>query len=462
MNPPLFSARRFHSLRWRLLSAVFVATLVVWALTGIFSYTKAQHEAEELMDGNLAQSARLLLALVRNNEDHLGDLAARLATVRGTEENIYEPPLEFQIGRGDGTILLRSNNAPELPMLGIPGYSDIVREQASWRVLNVIARDGNYRIQVAQSINVRDQVALEVASQTVFPVGIILPLLLLLIYYSVRSALKPLDTLAKEVATRTPETLSALPSRNVPTEVQPLLGALNKLFRRLATTLENERRFTADAAHELRTPLAALKIHTQVALLSEDPETRSHALKQLKAGVDRASHLVDQLLRLARLDPLAALPTTAPFDLGEATRETIAAVLESVNSLTHDIDINIPETPFIIEGDRDLIKIAIRNLVDNALRYTPHGGRISINIGMNDKNLSLSVIDNGPGVTESELSKLAERFYRGRENTVEGNGLGLAIVMRIAELHGAQFTVANAKPCGFIACLNWSPKQPNT
>lgn len=459
MNPPLFSARRFHSLRWRLLRAVFVAALIVWALTGIFSYTQAQHEAEELMDGNLAQSARLLLALVRDNEDHLGDLAARLATVRGGENNIYEPPLEFQIGRGDGTILLRSNNAPELPMLGIAGYSDIERENASWRVLNVVASDENYRVQVAQSIDVRDQVALEVASRTAFPIGVVAPLLLLLIYYSVRRALRPLDALAGDVAARTPESLSALPDRNVPMEVQPLVEALNRLFFRLETTLENERRFTADAAHELRTPLAALKIHTQVALLSADESSRHHALNQIEAGVDRAGHLVDQLLRLARLDPLAKLPTPLAFDLGDAAREAIVGILDSLSETTHDLDIDIADTPFIIEGDRELIKIAIRNLVDNALRYTPAGGKVCIRIIREKARLSLAVIDSGPGVPDSELPKLAMRFYRGRDNTVEGNGLGLAIVGRIAELHAARLKMQNLDKGGFEVSLEWNLPQ---
>lgn len=457
-TPPLASSR-FHSLRWRLLRAVFVAALIVWGLTGFFSYSQAQHEAEELMDGNLAQTARLLLALVRNNEDHLGDLAARLATVRGGEENIYEPPLEFQIGLGDGTILLRSTNAPSLPVLGVTGYSDIVREKASWRVLNMVAKDGNYRIQVAQSIALRDQAALEVASRTVFPVGIVLPLLLLLIYYSIRSALKPLDELASDVATRTPETLSALPNRNVPAEVLPLVAALNRLFYRLGTTLENERRFTADAAHELRTPLAALKIHTQVAQLADNPQTREHALHQLEAGVDRASHLVDQLLRLARLDPLAKLPAPFAFDLGDAAREAIASVLDSLTECNHDLQVDIPETPTLIQGDRDLIKIAVRNLVENALRYTPAGGKVEIMVTKTHGNLSLRVSDNGPGVLESELPKLAERFYRGRDNTTEGNGLGLAIVCRIAELHNARFHVENAAAGGFIAELTWLNEQ---
>lgn len=448
------------SLRWRLLRAVSIATLLVWSLTGVFSYVKAQHEAEELMDGHLAQTGRLLLALVRDNEDHLGDLASRLATVRGTAGNIYEPPLEFQIGRGDGTVLLRSTDAPQLPVLGITGYSDIEREAAGWRVLNMVAADGNYRVQVAQSIALRDLAALEVAGQTIYPVVIVLPLLLLLIYFSVRSALKPLDELAGDVAARTPDTLAALPERTVPLEVQPLVGALNRLFERLGTTLENERRFTADAAHELRTPLAAVKVQTQVALLSDDPQLRKHALLQIENGVDRATRLVNQLLRLARLDPLNHLESSQPLDLRTVVHDALRAIRGANPLITQDIVEELPARELTIQGDPDLLEIAIRNLVDNAVRYTAADSTIRIAASSNGQNCTLAVRDNGPGVPDRVLARLGERFYRNRETSVEGNGLGLAIVSRIAELHGGTFSAGNDPAGGFVATLAGLPLEP--
>jgi two-component system sensor histidine kinase QseC len=447
------AVRTRHSLRRRLLLAVSVATLLAWCLTGVFAYLQARHEAEEVLDGHLAQSARLLLALVRDNEAHLSDLASRLASVHGAQANIYEPPLEFQIGRGDGTILLRSTNAPQLPVLGVPGYSDIEREAAAWRVLNMLAADGNYRIQVAQSIELRDQAALEVASQTVLPVAFVLPLLLLLIYYSIRTGLKPLDDLAGEVAARTPETLSPLADRDVPLEVRPLVLSLNRLFHRLGATLENERRFTADAAHELRTPLAAVKIQTQVALLGSDPQIRDHALRQIESGVDRASRLVDQLLRLARLDPLNQLEASQPVDLRVIVDEVLEAIRNAQPQLDHVIVDQLPAGELIVDGDPDLLAIAIRNLIDNALRYTAPGSTIRIEAGRNGNAGSLTIRDNGPGVPAEVQARLGERFYRNRENSVEGNGLGLAIVARIAELHGGSCSAGNHPEGGFAATL---------
>lgn len=443
---PAITSRRVHSLRWRLLAAIGAIVLTTWLLTGWFSYTKAQHEAEELMDGSLAQTARLLLAITHDNEDDLADIVARLETVRGTEDNIYEPPLEFQIGLGDGSILARSPDAPELPILGVADYSDIIRHEAAWRVLNRVSEDGRYRVQVAQAIGLRDRAALEVAVQTVLPLILIVPVLILFIYLSIRRTLRPLEQLADEVAARSPDNLAPLASRRVPTEAQPLLNAINRLFRRVERTLDNERRFTADAAHELRTPLAALKVQTQVARLSGDSPVREHALQQIEVGVDRAGRLVEQLLRLARLDPLNQPPHTVPVDLGRLVNEAVAALPERDR-------IVLPATSAVVLGDPDLLQIALRNLIDNALRYTAPDRTVEIVIDSGVDNCSLTVNDHGPGVPETMLARLGERFFRGQPGKTEGNGLGLAIVARIAELHAARLRLANRPQGGLSVSL---------
>ncbi len=444
---------RLRSLRWRLLGAVCAAVLLLWLLTGWLSYTQAQHEAEELMDGNLAQTGRLLLAILHDNEDDLRELAGRLATVRGAAHDIYEPPLEFQIGRGDGTILARSENAPHLPVLGVAGYSDILRTDASWRVLNVMSDDGRFRVQVAQSIALRDRAALEVAGQTVLPLALLAPVLILLIYLSVLRALRPLDRLAGEVTARSPDNLAALPDQDVPTEALPLVDAINRLFQRVARTLDNERRFTADAAHELRTPLAALKVHTQVARLCREDVQRDHALQQIECGVDRATRLVEQLLRLARLDPLNSLPTPGAVDLRGLVEDAIEAVYQAnpgaPRRITHALQTDTPA----VAGDPDLLQIALRNLLDNALRYTPPQASIEVKLDDDGSALSLAVCDDGPGVPPDTLARLGERFFRGGDSSVEGSGLGLAIVTRIMALHGGRLALTNRPQGGFRAAL---------
>ena len=445
---------RMGSLRWRLLVAVGTAVLLIWVLTGWLSYVLARHEAKELMDGSLAQTGHLLLAVMHDNEARLGELASRMTITAGEAQDVYEPPLEFQLGLADGQILARSLDAPELPILGLIGYSDIIRHAESWRVLNVESEDGRFRVQVSQPISLRDRAALEVAGQTVLPLVIIVPVLILLIYLSVRGALRPLDRLASEVAARTPENLAPLSGEDIPTEAKPLVNSLNRLFSRVGRTLENERRFTADAAHELRTPLAAIKVQTQVALLGADGNMRTTALRQIETGVDRASHLVDQLLRLARLDPLQRLVSPVPVALNAAIREAIGVVRSAHSESDRRIRLPPAGREVSVLGDRELLIVALRNLLDNALRYSRADDTVRVGFETGGSEVSLIVHDSGPGAPEAVLGKLNERFYRGREHGAEGSGLGLAIVTRIVELHGARLNVGNHPGGGFVARID--------
>jgi len=453
----LTKPNRAHSLRWRLLIAVCTVVLLIWGLTGFLTHNKALHEAEELMDGNLAQRAHLLLALLHDNESGLDGLGRRLVAGHAARTNIYEPPLEFQFGRADGTVLLRSDNAPDLPITGTPGYSDILLRKKSWRILNMMSPDGRYRVQVAQSIDVRDQAALEVASQAMLPVALILPVLMLLLYLSIRRGLRPLDQLATDVAARGSDNLAPLPNGWAPTEVRPLVAALNRLFYRVGMALEYERRFTADAAHELRTPLAAIKVHAQVARLSAEPRIREHALSQIEAGLERATHLIDQLLRLARLDPLSQLPSPSSIDLRAVVEKSVAGFRDGIPSPTQHIVVEMPARPLVITADADLLEIALRNLLDNEIRYTPATSTIWINARDERRFITLTIRDNGPGVAATELPRLTERFFRGRDNRAEGSGLGLAIVARIAELHAAHLAVSNHPDGGFSVMLEFCP-----
>jgi len=443
-----------QSLRWRLLRTVCIAALFGLALSGVMSYWQTQHEAEELMDGHLTQSARLLLALVRDNEAHLADLATRLATLRGEPASIYEPPFEFQIGRADGSLLLRSEHAPQIELVSPPGYHVIEHDGHPWRMLSLQANSGAYRVQVGQSIRLRDRVALEVAGQAALPVALMSPFLLLLIYYSVRRGLKPLDDLAADVAARSPENLKPLTSRAVPTEAQPLVSALNRLLFRLRGTLESERRFTADAAHELRTPLAVVKIQAQVAQCTVDADDRQHALNQVLAGTDRATRVLEQLLRLARLDPLARLTHQGEVDLAGLAQRVAAEMWPTVGGRV--IRSETVGSRLTVNGDAEMLEIVLRNLIDNACRYTSPDSTITVFANREYEELSLGVTDDGPGVAPEELPRLVERFYRGREASAEGSGLGLAIAQRIAELHAARLELENLAGGGFQVRLCWS------
>lgn len=475
------AAARVYSLRQRLLGGVCAAVALLWITGGWISYSAAQDEAEELIDANLTQVARVLLAVTQNNETRLENLPARVAGLRGTAGNAYlspfqylesllrnligtrgtaaspyDPPLEFQIGRGDGAILVRSENAPPVPILGVAGFSDILRKDGSWRVLNVVSADEKYRVQVSYSMAMRDEAAFELALASVLPLGLIGPLLILMIYLSIRAGLRPLERLAGQVGQRGVENLAPLATDKAPAEVVPLVDALNRLLVRLDATLENERRFTSDAAHELRTPLAAVRIQAQVALASTDAVEHRHALRQVLAGAERSTRLVEQLLRIARLDPLAQLPEPRSVDIVRLARDAAAQYADPSFPRSADVRFDLAPAPLMINGDVDLLDMAMRNLIDNALRYTREGTRVTVVARMEDGDAVLGARDAGGGVPEEELPRVSERFYRGKETMAEGSGLGLAIVRRIAQLHGARLEIANAPGGGFAVLLRWA------
>lgn len=452
MDSP-FNFSRIPSLRWRLLLLVSIALLLILAFASVQSYQRARHEVQELMDGQLAKTAQLLLAKAVEGEDQLADLPARLAGIRGLHSRRNQLTLEYQVGRPDGAVLVRSANAPATPLSGALGYANVMDRGERWRSLILESADRRYRVQVAESIPKRDREALEIAVKTVQPLVFALPLALLAIYFSIRRGLKPLDDLASEVATRSSDNLTPLAGRNIPREAQPLVAAINRVLYRLGYSLENERRFTADAAHELRTPLAAARIQAQVALLSTDADQRKHALTQALAGLDRATRLVEQMLRLARLDPLAQLSQPQAMNLAELVQRVAAGVRDTAPQAWIALDLAEDIAP--VQGDSDLLEVALRNLIDNAIRYSPAGSEIVVALQTAERHVLLSVRDNGPGVPAQELPRLIERFYRGASVCAEGSGLGLTIVSRIAELHGAVLELTNRDGGGFEARLRW-------
>lgn len=443
------------SLRWRLLRWVTLTTLVVWAAAAVLSYRAARHEVQELMDGQMIKTARLLLAEASVDPALLTGLPERMAAIRGARARRSEPALEYQMFSSDGALLSRSANAPAVPARAQLGRSEIEHAGKPWRSLILETADGRYRVQVVLSVHDRDREALEIASKTVLPMGLLFPLMIGAIYLAVRRGLKPLDDLAGDVAARSPENLSALPPSAAPRETQPLVDALNQLLGRVAATLENERRFTADAAHELRTPLAALKVQTQVAMATQDAGLLRHALAQILAGADRAARVVEQLLRLARLDPIATLPEPREVDLNALAAAATADAQGAAAAKAQTLQAVMSESATTISGDAELLGTALRNLIDNALRYAPERSGVTVRVGSDRGEPYVSVTDTGPGVPREELPRLVERFYRGRNVTTEGSGLGLAIVQRVAELHGARLEIENIAGGGFVARLRW-------
>jgi two-component system, OmpR family, sensor histidine kinase QseC len=427
------------SLSRRLLLSLGAVVLAAWVATAVFSYLDARDRIGSMLDDHLVQAAHLLLAQGAGS-----DSPSRPAAHWGKQEEGHS--LVYQGWSDEGRLLFRSADAPASPLSDrAEGFALVQRDGALWRVFGARAPEGGVRVQVAEHAAFRDQLAASIARHLLHPVAFALPLLAALIWLSVRWSLSPLRALAGEVEQRKPANLIPLDPGGAPTEAKPLVGALNALFRRVAASVESERRFTADAAHELRTPLAAIQTHAEVALASRDDAERKQALAHVTDGTERASRLVAQLLMLARLDARATPPALLPVNLSELAARHIAdsaplAARKRVNlGLAED-----SEPAATAAGDAELLGVMVRNLVDNAVRYTPDGGRVDVSVRCDAGRVLLSVTDSGPGIPAEERARVLERFYRGRGGSEDGSGLGLSIVARVAELHGAELSLDDA------------------
>lgn len=287
----------------------------------------------------------------------------------------------------------------------------------------------------------RDQVAESVASHLLHPVIIAIPVLGVLIWLSVSWGLTPLRLLAAEVGRRDPGSLEPLAAKGVPDEARPLVDALNGLFARVDSSIEKERRFTADAAHELRTPLAAIKTHAQVALAAAGEDERRRSLAKVIDGTDRAARLVEQMLTLARLEPGHAAFAFAPQSLAALAAQGVSEAAPMAARKGIELGMTGPAEGCMVGGDAGLLGILLRNLIDNAVRYTPPGGTVDVAVRREGDAVTLTVADDGPGIPEADRARALDRFYRALGTGESGSGLGLSIVARIAELHGGTLTL---------------------
>jgi two-component system, OmpR family, sensor histidine kinase QseC len=439
-----------NSLRLRLVSLLSIGLGVAWLVAAWFTHAESRQEIDGLFDAQLAQSAQVLLGTTRH------ELHERIE--RGDDEipvsHEYEQKLAFQIW-DERELLLRSTTAPATAMASDKeGYSDTIINSEPWRVLTRWDMRHEFMIQVAEPKVARESLARHITLKMLLPTFIALPILALLIWLGVGAGLQPLQQLRQEVKQRTANRLEPVAMTGVPEEVAPLTQALNDLFARLQQAFEGERRFTADAAHELRTPLSALKIQAQVALRSVDDAERHVALENVLHGVDRAARLVEQLLTLARVDPETAATDYKQVDL----HSLAAAVISDLEPLAHakQIELTLEDGPsFSVLGDDAQLSLLLRNLLDNAIRYTPAGGRVAVTV-RNTNGIALEVRDTGPGIPKSELEHVLERFYRISGSGEEGSGLGLSIVRRIAELHGARLELSDNETCsGLLVRVIW-------
>lgn len=419
----------WFSLRRRLLGLLLGGVAAAWLVTMVFSYIDAHHEVDELFDAQLAQAAQTLLALAGHDEgDDISDL--------GDAAHKYQRRLRCQIWRADGKLLMRSNNAPQTPLTAASGFSETRGEEGHWRHFSQWNEDHSLQVQVSENHHIRDDLIGHIAWRLLFPALFGLPLIGLWVWLATRHGFASLDGIARQIASRDPQQLQPVHPAAAPEEIRTLLESLNGLFQRVEHTLESERRFTADAAHELRTPLAALHAQLQVAQRARDEDERNRSLSQLQSGLTRAVHLVDQMLQLARLDPESSLPDPQAVDLATLAEAVCADLGPQILAKNLDFDLEAPPEA-LVTGQAEWLRVLIRNLVDNAVRYTPEGGQVRVAIRRKGSTIDLSVSDSGPGIPVEERESVLRRFHRLNQGSQPGSGLGLAIVARIAELHGA-------------------------
>ncbi len=432
-----------RSLRARLLIALIVLVALVSLAAAAVTYRRVLNETSALFDYQLRQMALSLRSQV--------SLAPRIEV----------PPLEggsdfvIQIWDlfGARTYLSR----PGLPMINraVLGFADLDLQGQTWRTYGLQTGDGV--IQIAEPVSVRESLARAAAARVVVPLILLLPVMIVAVAWIVSQGLRPLRYVTSEVQRRDVQSLMPLDLKSLPDEIVPLVSELNRLLVRLRQAFHAQRNFISDAAHELRSPLTALRLQVQLLDRAEDESARQDARNRLGAAVDRAIHLVEQLLALARSDPQPA-PQLAPADLSAAAAAGVTDTHDL--ALARRVDLALDAEPnVVVRGDAEALRTLVRNLVDNAVRYTPASGSVQISCRANGEGAVLEVIDNGPGIPSADRDRVFDRFYRRAAAAETGSGLGLAIVRAIAERHGARVSL-NEAPGGGLHATVLFPKPP--
>lgn len=408
------------SLRARLLVLLLAAITVVTAIQAGSAYRAALGNADALFDAQLQQFAQSVGAGM---------------PLAPSDARLYE--FSIQVWGPDGLREYRSHGV-ELPHTGVLGFSDAAIDGVNYRIY--LLRTADRTIQVAQDLDARRDRAQALAVQAVLPVVLLAPLLMLAAWWIIQNALQPLERMRRQVAHRPVEDLSPLPEAGVPQEVLPLVQEINQLFGRVDTAFASQRHFVADAAHELRSPLTALKLQAQALRRLPPGAEHDHAVRQLEAGTERAIQLLSQLLALARAEGDAAREE-APWeavDLQALCRAAVGDVLPQAHARAIDLGVQAPEERVEVRGQFDPLHILLRNLLENAVKFTPQGGRVDVTVARRGDGVVLVVEDDGPGIPEAERQRVFDRFYRGESGSAApGSGLGLAIVQAIAQRHGA-------------------------
>lgn len=448
------------SMRRRTLALVLGLMLLGTLAMTLFNYFDSTHEVEEIYDAQLAHSARLLQGLMRTpvrEEERAGlyrafNEALAQAGQRSKPGHPYESKLAFQVWDASGHLLVHSAGAPSLESPSqLEGFAALELGPHKWRGFLLRDSSTGLLIWTGERDDVRRELVTSIVRHTLFPTLLGSLLLAALLWWAIGWGLAPLRNMAAAIRARHADSLQPLQLEPLPSELAPMQAALNRLLGQIEQLLECERRFIADAAHELRTPLAVLRVHVQNATQARDEAERQQSLGYLLGGIDRATRVVNQLLTLARMEPLIERGEMAQVDVLALVRETLAELTPWVLKQGLELDLEAGEGDYHLNADPGSLGIALQNLVTNAVNHSPAGGRLHVRLSADAQRLLLQVEDQGPGIPAEDLERVFERFYS--RGTVQGAGLGLAIVQSIARRHAGQIRLRNLDSGGLQASL---------
>jgi two-component system OmpR family sensor kinase len=426
-----------HSLRGRLLWFLLAAISIAAVVQASIAYRTALDNADQIFDYHMQQ-----MALALRSSAPLSNSEVNPAAVADAENN----ELMVQVWTPDGVQVFRTVSSARLPQHAVLGFSNVNENNTTYRVFSI--QTPTQTLQVAQDMAVRRNMAGNMALRTVGPIAVMMPILMLVVWWVVSGSLQPVARVRAQVAARQADDLSPVSEAGLPDEVVPLVQELNLLFGRVKTAFEAQQHFVADAAHELRTPLAALKLQVLSLERADSGEARDVAVGRLTAGIERATRLVEQLLVLARQEASAASGARdQQLDLADLARRAVADMAVAAQGKGIDLGLEHAE-PAMVTGQPDALMIMLRNLVDNAIKYTPADGAIDVAVRAEGQGAVLCVEDSGPGIAADERERVFDRFYRIAGSEANGSGLGLAIIKAIAERHGAVLTLGQSERLG--------------
>jgi len=441
------------SIKTQLIRRIFFPILLLFVVVGGVALFSADDEIGEVTDAQLAHSAKILLQLAEYEANRHSLEKVELGTEQPKLIHSYEDNLIFRLWKEDH-LILQSNGSERFKDLDVStGFSDQTIAGDLWRFLVFLDQASGIKVEIAEKNTVRDELVTNILVGFLIPLSIFIPLLLFIVWLAIHKGFNRLVTISQTVDQRESNDFTEIDLGGVPQEIQPLIKALNRLFQRIENSFDRERAFTDNAAHELRTPLAAMKTQTQVLLLKleNQPEYRE-SLDNLHATIDRAAHMVEQLLSFSRLQTVNTKFEIVNFS--EITEETLRYITPS--ALEKGVNIEADLVPDVkLRGDANAFAVMIRNLVHNAIKYTPEHGHINLSLGVEDQQVILRVTDTGPGIKGDKKERVFERFYRINKNDGIGSGLGLSMVKWVCDVHGAKIVLADNTPTGLVVIVTF-------